>query len=141
MQGSPGPRRSEGRVPIPANAQQQQSHHTTSSHQDTAWLTSAQSVSWWDVHEFVAPLLAQVGSWPIVGTPAWCNLADDHPAKIAALYSAAEHWALRVETCQQAECDASHDVSAAEDWGALGRRRREHREWLATHPWGRRMTS
>ncbi len=55
-------------------------------------------VSWWDVHEFVAPLLEHVGSYPMAGTPEWCALPDYDPAKTAALLDAARHWALRVET-------------------------------------------
>jgi Protein of unknown function (DUF2742) len=57
-------------------------------------LVASQQVSWWSVHEHVAPLLDQIESWPMVGTPAWCRLADDDPRKLAALYDAARHWAL-----------------------------------------------
>src|SRR5262249_27576247 len=38
---------------------------------------SSQQVSWWDVHEYVAPFLEAVGDWPPAGSPAWCQLADD----------------------------------------------------------------
>jgi hypothetical protein len=76
-------------------------------------------VAWWTVHEFVSPLLEAVGSWPIVGTPAWCALPDDDPAKLAALLDAAQHHALRVETAQQAMAEASHDISAAAHWSAI----------------------
>ena len=84
-------------------------------------MTSSQQVSWWQVHTHVAPLLASVGSWPMVGTPAWSALDDDDPVKLAALYDAAQHWALRLETHQQALADASRDVSAAEDWPSIAR--------------------
>jgi Protein of unknown function (DUF2742) len=73
----------------------------------------SQQVSWWSVHEFVAPWLEIVGSWPTVGTPEWCALPDSGAAKIAALCDAAQHWALRVETCQEARADASKAISAA----------------------------
>ncbi|HUH70030.1 MAG TPA: DUF2742 domain-containing protein [Mycobacterium sp.] len=76
-------------------------------------------VSWWDVHDFVAPVLARAGEWPIVGTPEWCAMPVDHPAKIAAVFDAARHWALRVETCQTALAEASRAVSAAEDWSGI----------------------
>jgi hypothetical protein len=82
-------------------------------------ITSSRQVNWLTVHQFVAPVLAAAGSWPMVGTPAWCALDDDHPAKIAAIYDAAQHWALRVDTCQAALSQTSHDISAAEDWSAL----------------------
>jgi hypothetical protein len=66
---------------------------------DHTWrLVSSRAVCWWEVNTFVAPLLARVGSWPMAGSVAWCALADDHPAKWAALLDAAQHWALRVET-------------------------------------------
>ena len=76
---------------------------TTIAHADRR-CTSSQQVSWWSVHEHTGPVLAGVGSWPTAGTPQWCALPDDDPAKLAALYDAARHWALRVETCQQAAC-------------------------------------
>ena len=85
-------------------------------------------VSWWSVHEFVAPQLDRVGSWPMVGTPAWCALAAADPVKLAALLDAAQHWALKVETHQEAECEASHDISAAADWADIANKLRRRRE-------------
>lgn len=84
-------------------------------------IVSSQQVSWWDVHEYVAPTLAVVESWPMVGTPAWYALDNQDPAKIAAVFEAARHWALRIETCQQARCEAGRDISAAADWSAISR--------------------
>jgi hypothetical protein len=104
-------------------------HHTTTSHHHEARGSSqfsnwSQQVSWWDVHEYVQPWLKQ-GPWPTVGTPEWQALPDDDPAKKRAVLDAARHWALRLETCQVAECEASHDVSAApkeldSSWKAIG---------------------
>jgi hypothetical protein len=37
---------------------------------------ASQQVSWWSVHEHVLPLLNSVDSWPMVGTPEWCELPD-----------------------------------------------------------------
>jgi Protein of unknown function (DUF2742) len=79
----------------------------------------SQQVSWWDVHEFVAPFLAEVGDWPMIGSPAWVALPDGHPAKLAAVYDAAQHWALRVETGQAALAEASRAVAGAVDWAAI----------------------
>lgn len=86
----------------------------------------SQQVSWSDVHEFVAARIGVVGDFPMAGTPAWCSLADSDPRKLAALFDAAQHWVLRVETCQVAECGASHDVSAATDWSEVARSWRRH---------------
>jgi hypothetical protein len=90
--------------------------------------TASQQVSWWSVHEQVTGLLQEVGDWPMAGTPAWCALDDDDPVKLAALFDAAQHWALRVETCQEAECEASHDISAVADWSAIATEIRQRRE-------------
>ncbi len=136
-QGPPGPRDGAGRERNPAQAQQLDE---TTRYQDTAWLTSAQSVSWWDVAEFVAPMLARVGSWPMAGTPAWCALPDDDMAKWAALLDAAQHHALRVEVAQEAECAASQTVSAVTDWGAMGRQMQDRQAFFTANPWLRRVT-
>jgi hypothetical protein len=80
---------------------------------------SSQQVNWWLVHEYVGGRLEQAGTWPMAGTPAWCALPDDDPRKLAALLDAAQHWALRVDTCQQAQCEASRDISAGWDWSAI----------------------
>jgi hypothetical protein len=79
----------------------------------------SQQVAWWEVREFVAAQLDQVEQWPMIGTPAWCLLDDDDPVKLAAVLDAAQHWALRLETCQQARAEASRDVAAGADWRAI----------------------
>jgi hypothetical protein len=98
-------------------------------HQDNPPTTS-QQVSWSSVHEFISPLLKTVGTWPMIGTPAWCELAHDDPRRLAAIFDAAQHWALRMETSQQAACEASRDIAAAEDWSAIANAmfRREFRD-------------
>jgi hypothetical protein len=89
---------------------------------DDADPTASAAVSWWSVNEHVAPFLETAGSWPMAGTPAWCDLSDDDPAKVAALLDAARHWVLRVETGQEAMAEASQAISAAVDWAAVARR-------------------
>ncbi|OBJ35245.1 hypothetical protein A5621_17705 [Mycobacterium colombiense] len=98
-------------------------------------------MSWWEVNEFVTPALRSAGSWPLAGTPAWCDLADDDPVKLASLLDAARHWALRVETCQQARCEASQAISAAHNWAEIGQRIRERREFYAERTWLRRASA
>jgi len=75
---------------------------------------ASSQVSWWSVHTFVERLCnALNNAWPMVGTPAWCQFDDHDPAKWAALLDAAQHWALRLETCQEARAQVSRDVSSA----------------------------
>jgi hypothetical protein len=102
---------------------------------------SSSAVRWWDFNEWAQPLLDAVGEWPTVGTQAWFDLADDDPRKLAALYDGARHWALRVETCQIAECQASSDVSAAADWSAIGQKIRQRNQFFAAKPWLKRVAS
>jgi Protein of unknown function (DUF2742) len=87
----------------------------------------SQQVSFWSVHEHVEPVLDEVGSWPMAGSPSWCALDDNHPAKTAALYDAAQHWALRVETCQTALAETSRDISAVADWPGIANEMRQRR--------------
>jgi Protein of unknown function (DUF2742) len=98
-------------------------------------------VSWWSVHEHVAPLLAQAGDWPMAGTPEWCDLDDTDPRKTAALLDAAQHWALRLETNQQSECEASRAVSAAADWSAIAAQLYQRAQFFAERPWLKRVSA
>ena len=101
---------------------------------------TSQHVSWWTVREFVAAHI-QADHWPMVGTPAWCLLDDDDPVKLAAVLDAASHWALRVETCQQAYADAGGEISAAADWSHIAEHIRTEDEFYAAHPWMKRRAS
>lgn len=85
-------------------------------------------VSWWSVHQYVTAVLERIGPYPMAGTPAWCALPDDDPAKIAALLDAAQHWALRMEIGQQQFAEASRDVSGAADWSAIANESSRRRE-------------
>ncbi len=118
---------------------------TNTNNQDTTCTADTSSasreVAWLTVHEFVQHVLAAAGSWPMVGTPAWCELDDDDPVKIAAVYDAAQHHALRLELNQQAMAEASRDISAAADWSAIAQRVRQEREFYAEKPYLRRVAS
>jgi hypothetical protein len=87
-------------------------------------LTASRQVHWWSVHEFVEPLLAQVGRWPMLGCVSWCQLDDTDPTKWAALLDAARHHALRVDGAQTAMAEASHAIAGAADWRAIARQTR-----------------
>ncbi|MGH3628099.1 MAG: DUF2742 domain-containing protein [Mycobacterium sp.] len=101
----------------------------------------SQQVSWWSVHEFVDAVLNQVNDWPMLGTPAWCSLTHDDPRKWCALLDAAQHWALRIETSQEARAEASRAVSGAVDWDAVGRQIRTHADFYRARPWLKRVPS
>jgi hypothetical protein len=85
---------------------------------------SSSQVSWWSVCKYVEPVLESVDDWPMIGSPEWLALDDDDLRKVASLFDAARHWALRVEAAQVAMCQASRDVSAALDWRAYANARR-----------------
>jgi Protein of unknown function (DUF2742) len=104
----------------------------------TDYALASQQVSWTDVHEFVLPKLKLVGDWPMVGSPAWCELDARDRVKWASLLDAAQHWALRVEYFQQIECEASHEISAAEDWSAIAQFLKGRAEFFSARPWLKR---
>jgi hypothetical protein len=103
-------------------------------------MRSAQ-VSWWSVHEWVRPYLDDAGPLPMAGSPQWCDLDDTDPRKVAALFDAAQHWALRVETCQQAQAETSRDISAAADWSAISAEIYGRAQLYAERPWLKRATA
>lgn len=101
----------------------------------TNYALASQQVSWSDVHAFVLPKLQLVGDWPLVGSPAWCELDDRDRVKWAAVLDAAQHWALRVEYFQTVECEASHEISAAENWTAIANAAKGRADYFAARPW------
>lgn len=103
----------------------------------------SQQVSWWSVHEFVTAALsrADVPSWPMLGTPAWCALADGDPRKWAAVLDASQHWALRLETCQEARRQAGREIAEAADWNAIGRSHHKRADFYTERPWLKRAAS
>jgi hypothetical protein len=93
------------------------------------------------VHEFVTARLNQVEQWPMPGSPDWCELDDDDPAKLAAVLDAGQHMALRIEICQQAQADAAKDVAAAADWPAIAHEIRDRTDFYTAKPWLKRAAS
>ena len=102
--------------------------------------TGSRQVSWLSVHEFVTAVLDQVNGWPMAGTPAWCSLGDSDPAKWAALLDGAQHWALRVETLQEAHAHAGRAVCGAVDWTKVSREVKQRNDFYASRPWLKRAT-
>jgi hypothetical protein len=114
--------------------------HITTTTNATPWRLTSHQVDWYSVYQYVNRILEGLGIqvFPAAGTPAWCQLGDSDPLKLAAALAYAPHHALRVETAQQASAVASHAVSAAMDWAAVGRRIQDQDEFYAAHPWLRR---
>lgn len=124
--------------PDAANAEAQPTSNPNRTSEFSNW---SRQVSFWSVHEHVQPYLDAVGSWPMVGTPGWCLLDDNDPVKIAAVYDAARHWALRLELNQEARAEASRAVSTAADWPDVARELKGLREFHAARPWLKRVAS
>jgi hypothetical protein len=147
--GPPGAQRGESRTPQPGSRPQQQSDSqpATDESNSIGGTTSgkavcSQQVAWFDyVYLWVRTMLDSVGSWPLIGTPEWALLPDDHPARWAAILDAAQHWALRLETLQQAECEASRAVSSSADWKAVAREQSQRRKAIADGCYIPRRTS
>lgn len=70
----------------------------------------------------MSQFLDRAGTWPPAGTPAWNQLDDRDPRKLAAVLDGGRHWALRVDTHQEALADASKAIAATADWGEVARR-------------------
>lgn len=102
---------------------------------------ASRSVSWWSVHEFVQKYLETAGHYPTAGTPAWCELADGDRRKWAALLDFAQHHALRVETAQQQQAQASRDISAATNWTRIGAEVVQRNEFRDARPWIKRRAA
>jgi Protein of unknown function (DUF2742) len=112
--------------------------HTTSTLPQS---TASQQVRWFELREWMRPYLYAVGHWPMVATQAWFDLADDDPAKWAALIDAAQHHALRLELNQEARAEASKAISATADWPAVSREINQRNSFYTERPWLRRKAS
>jgi hypothetical protein len=99
---------------------------------------ASQQVSFWAVHQWVQKFLDTAGAYPWPGTPAWCLLPDDSREKWAGLLDFAQHHALRVETAQQAQAEASKAVASAADWPKVAREIRQRNDFYSARPWMRR---
>jgi hypothetical protein len=103
----------------------------------------SQQRDWWETHEYLEAYLAQanLGPIPAAGTPNWCALEFSDPRKLLALAIDGEHHVLRCEVAQRASCDASSEISAAADWGHIGRHIRQVNEFYEQKPYLRRVAS
>ena len=101
----------------------------------------SRQVNWLTAHRFALPHLTQVGTWPMIGTPAWQALERFAPQKWAAILDAAQHWALRIQLNQEAVADAAHAISAATDWSKVAKEISEIRAAHAENPWMKRAAA
>jgi hypothetical protein len=106
-----------------------------------AYALGSRTVDWWSVHDFVIPLLTEVGTWPVAGTIAWIELDDTDPRKLAAVLDAGRHWALRIDSEQELRAQAAKDVAAGENWAAMATSTRNRAEFYAARPWLKRVAS
>ena len=86
----------------------------------------SQQVSFWSVYRWVQDRIGGT-EFPTAGTPAWCALDDDDPAKLAAVLDAGSHHSLRVEIAQEQRAAAARAIARAADWPAIARRYRRGR--------------
>ncbi|SIS22211.1 DUF2742 domain-containing protein [Williamsia sterculiae] len=107
-------------------------------------LDSSREVSWAAAHEQLWPVVdrgQRHGDIPIIGTPAWCELPDGDPIKVAAVYAAADQFALHLENLGTALVDASHSVSGSADWSSVARRNNNIAAFYREHPDLRRRSA
>lgn len=110
---------------------------------------ASRTVAWWPVLCFVADLLRvkpeavpeAAQRVPLLGTPAWCDLADDDPAKLAAVIHGGCHHALRLEMTQEALAEASEDISTMVDWRAVAGEVSARAAFRTANPWVKRVAS
>lgn len=111
--------------------------------------TASRSVAWWPVLTFVADRLGVETTavpeiskrLPLLGTPAWCALPDDDPAKLAAVLDGGCRWALRLELNQEALAEASKAIAASEDWRGIAQELTGLRSFRTANPWAKRVAS
>ncbi|MEE2855405.1 MAG: DUF2742 domain-containing protein [Actinomycetota bacterium] len=81
----------------------------------------SREIDFYSVHLFVLPMLEEVGSWPLAGSPAFQQLDDSDPRKLAAVLDGGRRDALRNDAISCALAEASHDISTAADWPGIAR--------------------
>lgn len=136
--------------PLPPNRQQEPPKPTSDHH--TRYRLASQ-VTWFDVYLFCRNVIQQIlqvdsdtaadviAAGPVAGTPQWSALDDSDPLKLAAVLAYSPHHALRLDAAQAAMADAGSEISAAADWSVIGQRVRERAEWIAAHPWAKRISA
>ncbi|WP_206499117.1 DUF2742 domain-containing protein [Rhodococcus sp. KRD175] len=94
------------------------------------------------VHDRLAPILDDavlLGDIPILGSPAWVDIANDDVRWRHSVVAAGYRWAAREWLEQDARIEASRELSVSRDWSAVSRSIRQRNDYLAANPWARRQ--
>jgi hypothetical protein len=100
----------------------------------------SQQITWFEVYEW-AERMGYLVDGPNAGTPAWCALADDAEEKLAGVVMAGVHAALRSDTLQAEQAEASRAVASGADWPQVAREIRQRNDFRCTHPWAKRVSA
>lgn len=108
-------------------------------------MTVVSSIDWDPVRAFVHRVSA-VPTTITAGSPEWVALADDDPAKLAAVLIAGSRWVLEyeldlIDQRRAAEKDAAVTISRALDWARTAKRIRDRDQWYRDHPYLQRKAS
>ena len=96
------------------------------------------------VHQRLAPILDRavlLGEIPVLGSPSWVEIPDEDRRWRDSVVVAGYRWAMTEWLRQDAENQASKELSGSADWSAVAARTRRRAEYLAANPWARRHTA
>ncbi|QUD82100.1 DUF2742 domain-containing protein [Gordonia polyisoprenivorans] len=101
----------------------------------------SREVSWSHTHAELWPIVERAlryGPLPLIGTHGWLALDPADPARVGAVYLAADQFALHLENDQTARSDAATEAASALSWSTASRRHQQLTEFRRTNPWAQR---
>lgn len=104
----------------------------------------SREVSFIAVHDRLSPILTtahSLGGVPVLGSPAWVDLAEDDIRWRHSVVVSGYQWALRRWLEQDAETAASKEVSQQQDWSAHARYVRDRKQYFEANPWAKRVSA
>lgn len=148
------PNYEESRPPAPVGG----SDYLTNSHPDSTppagLIAGLPDVA--AVREWAAQIFENACGIPVFGSPAWCGLDDDDPLRVVSAIRAGVAWVVETHSLRErlaaelraADLDvvarvraASLDVAGGTEWSEQARQIRQRADWLAAHPWAKRVTA
>lgn len=93
------------------------------------------------VHERLAPMLdaaAHLGDIPVLGSPAWADLALTDVRWRHSVVAAGYRWAMREWLEQDASIALAQSLSASEDWSQLASTTQQYNAFRVANPWAQR---